>query len=218
MIYNEYAAYADSIPSMGGKEIRKELFDRVKDLPESTSIVELGTWLGAGTAQLALALMYYNKSNPIYSYDKFIVSGRQPEKASVNGWNLAPKEDVYNKVRHTLKEFPVNITLRQCDLSKAEYKDEKIGLFVMDAAKKKDPFISSLKVFYPYFIPGETICIFMDYYLWKKNGEEKHKFQYYFINEHKDNFEYLKDIDTTYNTKEGHEEGAVFKYLGGLVL
>lgn len=216
MIYNELAKYAESIPSMGGRQIREYLFKYVKDVKEGRAIVELGTWLGAGTAQIALALLYFNKDNPVYSYDKFVVSGRQPMKAGREGWIIQKGDDVYDKVKKALEPFRCNITLVKGKIQELGYKKEKIGLYVDDAVKQEKRFIKTLKIFEPYFVPGETVCIFMDYYLWEKSGDAKYKFQYKYMNENKDKFELIEDkIDSTYIPEEGKDEGAVFLYKGG---
>ena len=49
-------AMANRIPSMGGREIGPVLRNLARHAPAGTSIVEVGTWLGAGTAQLALGI------------------------------------------------------------------------------------------------------------------------------------------------------------------
>src|SRR5690606_12370375 len=45
---------ADEFPSMGGKKIGPFLRKLARAAPSHTAIVEVGSWLGAGTAQLAI--------------------------------------------------------------------------------------------------------------------------------------------------------------------
>ena len=52
---------ADGIPSMGGRRFGSLLRRLACDALSGTSIVEVGCWLGAGTAQLALALLRKSK-------------------------------------------------------------------------------------------------------------------------------------------------------------
>ncbi len=212
--YKKYLSYADSIPSMGGRQIREHISEAVKNIKPNRTIVELGTWLGAATAQIALALMVYEKDNMIYTYDKFIAKGRQIEKAQAQGWELVEGEDYLQLVIDALSVFNCRITYVKGSISSNRYTGGKIGLYIDDAAKQKKNFDYCIREFSPHFIPGETICIFMDYYLWQNTGDMNHKYQFNFMQEHKDNFQHLKDIDTSYQDKK--EYGAVFKYLGGL--
>jgi len=219
MIYKELEDYADTIPSMGGKELKKHIFKYVEGVKEKRSIVELGTWMGAATAQIALALLYYGKDNPVYTYDKFLVSGRQPLKAAKAGWEIHRRDDIYKTVVKILEPFDCDITVIKGIIQDVSYNREKIGLYIDDALKQEERFLKALKTFSPYFVPGETVCILMDYYLFEKRRDKKHQFQYDFMQKHKDNFELIEDrIDSTYRPEEGKDEGAVFLYKGGLVL
>jgi hypothetical protein len=204
--------YAQTFPSMGGRQIGEHIREAVKRIPDGTAIVELGTWMGAGTAQAALAVMDYEKDNPIYTYDRFIVSGRQPMKAAREGVELEPGTSNYDLVSGMLNVFPVPITVIRKEIKKAEYHGAPIGLYIDDACKQESNFLQTQRIFWRHFIPGVTICIFMDFYLWKKTGDEKHKFQYNFITERPEQFKHMKDVEETYGGEE--EFGAVFLYLG----
>ncbi len=212
--YAELVKLADSIPSMGGRQIRQHIYKYVDMLKPGQAVVELGTWLGATTASIALALSIAEMNNPIYSYDRFIVKGRQPEKAGNEGWWLYEGQDVLPRVKSVFSYFPVLIEFIKGNILDIKYSGEKIGLYIDDAAKAKKNFDHALKTFAPYFIPGETICFFMDYYLWQKTGEEDHKYQYNFMQAHKENFQHIEDIDTSYQGVK--ETGAIFRYMGGL--
>jgi hypothetical protein len=209
----DLAKEAEKIPSMGGRQIGQHIREAVFAAPDNTAIVELGTWMGAGTAQAALAVMESGKSMPIYTYDRFIVSGRQPMKAAREGVDLEPGTSNYELVSGMLSVFPVPITVIRKEIRKAEYHGGPIGLYIDDACKQESNFLQTQRIFWRHFIPGVTICIFMDFYLWKKTGDEKHKFQYNFITARPEQFKYLKDIEETYGGEE--EFGAVFLYLGG---
>ena len=208
----DLAEYAKTFPSMGGRQIGEHIRNAVKQIPDGVAIVELGTWMGAGTAQAALAVVDYEKDNPIYTYDRFIVSGRQPMKAAREGVNLKPGTSNYELVKGMLSVFPVPITVIRKEIRKSEYHGGPIGLYIDDACKQESNFLETQRIFWRHFIPGVTICIFMDFYLWKKTGDEKHKFQYNFITARPDRFKYLKDIEETYGGEE--EFGAIFLYLG----
>jgi predicted O-methyltransferase YrrM len=53
---DELELLASRIPSMGGTEIGAQLRRAARLAPANTAIVEVGSWLGAGTAQLALGV------------------------------------------------------------------------------------------------------------------------------------------------------------------
>ena len=61
----ELNGIADQIPSMGGNEIGSVLRDLARQAPADTSIVEVGAWLGAGTAQLALGVRERQRSSDV---------------------------------------------------------------------------------------------------------------------------------------------------------
>lgn len=216
MTYDELKAHADTIPSMGGRQIGKYIDDAIKNIKDGRAVVEIGTWLGAATAQIALALVKYKKSSRVYTYDRFKVKGEQPEKAIKEGWDIKDGEDVLPRVEKALSVFPCKIKCVKGNITDIKYKGEKIGLYIDDAAKQRKNFDYIIRELLPHFIPGETIIILMDYYLWKNTHEENHKYQYYFMQEHRDNFELVTDgIDSTY--QEQKEEGAIFLYKGGKV-
>jgi len=205
--------YAKSIPSMGGTQIGKYIREYVKQVPENTSIVELGTWMGAGTAQIALGLIEAGKDNHIYTYDRFIVSGRQPIKASWSGVELIDKEDSYLVAKEFLSKFPVNISIIKKEIRDSEYHGGPIGLYIDDACKQEKNFEATQRIFWRHFIPNVTVCIFMDYYLFEKTGSENHKIQYNYMHNHPNQFKLIKDrIEETY--QDGEEYGAIFLYLG----
>ena len=127
MTYNDLSKIADSIPSMGGRQIRQYIYQLVSGLKTGRSVVELGTWLGATTASIALSLVIQGKCNPVYSYDRFIVKGRQPEKAEREGWQLTEGQDVLPRVKEVF-QIPVPIEFIKGNILDIKYEGEKIGL------------------------------------------------------------------------------------------
>lgn len=207
MTLDEYAA---SIPSMGGRQIGPHIRQAVSRMPENTAIVELGTWMGAGTAQAALGVMESGQNNPIYTYDRFIVSGRQPMKAAREGVKLLPQESNYQMVKDSLSRFPVEINVTKKEIRKIEYHGGPIGLYIDDACKQESNFLATHRIFWRHFIPGVTVCIFMDFYLFRKTGSEKHKVQYNYITSRPEQFQHLRDVEETYGGEE--EFGAMFLF------
>ena len=79
---------AEKIPSMGGTEIGALLREAARNAPSNTAIVEVGCWLGAGTAQLALGIRERQNPRP-YSYTPTTVgkpaSGKWKKLQKVGG-------------------------------------------------------------------------------------------------------------------------------------
>ena len=87
--FADLKAVADQIPSMGGRKIGAWLRQAARDAPSNTSIVEVGCWLGAGTAQLALGIRErpYPKDVSLHCYDRWKATTSEVDKAL--RWPLA---------------------------------------------------------------------------------------------------------------------------------
>jgi hypothetical protein len=98
---------AEKIPSMGGTEIGALLREAARNAPSNTAIVEVGCWLGAGTAQLALGIR--ERQNPatvqLHTYDRWQASQREVEKAAKSGWRLSIGENTLPRVSQTLHDL-----------------------------------------------------------------------------------------------------------------
>lgn len=183
-----------SIPSMGGYQIASYLKEAVRTIQEGRTIVEVGCWLGAGTAQLAMEVSESNKNIEIHCYDQWEASETEVEKAQrLTGLSLKAGQDTLPVVKEFLSPFEVNIHYHKGDILKAKWIGNPIGLYIDDAAKRPKAFEYVLKTFGPYWIPGETIIVLMDYHYWKKNPNPELKCQYNFINKYPDHFELLHD-------------------------
>ena len=72
----------DKIPSMGGRQLGADFDKYVSAMSNGLAIVEMGAWLGAGTAQIAYAMMKHGKDkSTLYSVDSFFVHGKELDKA-----------------------------------------------------------------------------------------------------------------------------------------
>jgi len=197
---------------MGGARFN-ELFKKyARRAPNGSAIVELGTWLGAGTRPLCEGVQESGKDVEIHSYDKFEVRGNEIEKAAQFKVNLKDNQNTLPLVKKWLKEYKVKLFLHKCEITDQKWETEKpIFLYIDDACKYKETFIPALKIFSPYWIPGITIIVLMDFYFYlQRPNDLKLKFQKEFIQSHPDNFELI-----TSNVKLST---AIFKYKGGLVL
>jgi hypothetical protein len=182
---------AEKIPSMGGTEIGALLREAARNAPSNTAIVEVGCWLGAGTAQLALGIR--ERQNPatvqLHTYDRWQASQREVEKAAKSGWRLSIGENTLPRVSQTLSHFIVPIQFHKGDLIQAVWEDGPISVYVDDASKAPLLFANAIETFAPHWIPGETIIFLMDFNLWKTTGSRKHKSQKRFMERYRYAFE-----------------------------
>lgn len=198
------------IPSMGGDKLRAFLEERLAKLTPNTSIVEVGVWLGAGTSQIASLLQEkgLEDSIDIHCYDRWQASHSEAEKASRYGLSISAGDDTLPLVKSMLSSYLDIVHFHQCDLSTSTWEGGAISLYIDDAAKNPELFYHILKTFGPYWIPGETIIILMDYYYWKKErGRKKviHRCQQDFIEHYGDHFELIEDFKNQHDISFSNE-------------
>jgi len=193
-----------TIPSMGGGRLGPRLKKWAEEAQRDTAIVELGTWLGAGTEHLAQGGL------PVHTYDIFEIRGNEVAKARPYGFTFVEGEDSLPFVQKALKRFD-NITYHKGEIEKARWKGGKISVYVDDACKYEPAFIAALKIFSPSWIPGETVCVFMDFW-WhlSRPKDKKAKFQKNFIMKNSACFDFIMD--------DQRLGVAAFRYKGGLNL
>jgi len=196
--------YAERIPSMGGTQIGSYIQDAVKNTPSNSAIVEVGTWLGAGTAQICIGLIKAKQRRKIYCYDRFVLTASQKIKAAK--YKVDIKGDTLKYVKKTLNVFNMPIVYNKGDYRQIGYKGGKIGLYIDDASKREKSFDYVMKEFFPHFIPGKTIIIMMDYFFFEhREGDEGLKYQYEKMHNDK-RFEFIE--------RAGNTVCAIFRYRG----
>jgi hypothetical protein len=186
---------AARFPSMGSKEIGSFLRKLAREAPVNTAIVEVGSWLGAGTAQLALGIRDRgaDRSVKIYSYDRWKASAGEVEKASRKAdLHFSVGDNTLPWVMDALKPFGVAIEFVRGDIAAIEWAGGPISVYVDDASKAPSRFDHVLRTFGPSWIPGVTILVMMDYHYWEKSGSEEHKCQKYFMEAHPEHFKQME--------------------------
>lgn len=151
---------AASIPSMNTPFAKTLLRGFARSSPDGTAIVEVGTWLGSGTAHLALGVSERERPVPIHSYDRFQADRSEAKKAASWGLDIEPSSDTQPVVETLLQDFPAEIHLRKGDLFGIRWDNGPIGLYVDDAAKRPSAFYQMLEVFAPFWVRGQTIICF----------------------------------------------------------
>jgi hypothetical protein len=156
----------------------------------SNSIVEVGSWLGASTAYLALGARRAQVS--IYTYDRWTATGEEVEKAARSGIYLVEGENTLPRVKEWLKPFGAEIFFQQGDIRDVAWDGGPISLYIDDAAKTPESFRHVVDTFGPHWVEG-CVVVLMDYYFFEKSGKSKHRCQKEFIESHYDNFVLIED-------------------------
>lgn len=169
----ETVADLTHVPSMGGSEIGEFLRRNAADVSAPRAIVEIGTWLGAGTLHLARGAVGRDDAPAIHSYDIFHASESEVRRAARQGLNLEIGGDTRPLVKSWIDPIGADVTLHKGDILKARWDGPEIGLYVDDAAKTPTLFYHVLDTFAPFWIPGETLVVLMDYGFWKKYKDRR---------------------------------------------
>lgn len=164
---------ARTMPSQGGVAIASELRRFAAATPDGTAIVEVGCWLGAGTAQLALGVAGRPDPPVIHVYDRFEASASEVEKAAAFGVRLRSRQDTLPVVRDLLAPFGAPMQFYRGSIDGHGWNGGPIGLYVDDAAKQPHDFHHVLRTFGPSWVPGVTVLVLMDFNYWRKHTGKK---------------------------------------------
>ena len=196
--------YARTLPSQGGVEIGAWLEKYASQCPKGSAIVEVGCWLGAGTAHLALGSMY--SGAPVHAYDRWMATEQEVAKAERFGVDLWPGQDTLPLVMKNLDRFDTEIHYHKGSIKSMAWKEQPIGLYVDDATKIEPLWLHAMEVFRPHFIPRETYLILMDYNFDEKAGE-KYAAQKRYMQQHASEYALIED-------RLSDTSAALFRYLG----
>ena len=179
---------------MGGRRLAPLLRELARNAPSQTAIVELGTWLGAGTAQLAIGVRERERTDvSIHCYDQWRATRQEVALARSAGVRLRRREDTLPRTRRTLAPFGVPIQFHQGDVMKVErWSGDPISIFVDDTCKDPPLFITALSAFAHAWIPGTTVAVLMDYGFWEDSGNPVNRCQQDIVETNPDCFEPLE--------------------------
>jgi hypothetical protein len=198
--------YAARFPHMGGVKIAAQLSREARCVPSDMCIVEVGTWLGGGTAQLALGA---SEATPIHCYDRFECRGQDVRKAAAFNVKFKHRGDTLPWVKAALAPFEADIFLHRIELASTHARIDSvlpIGLYVDDASKSADLWHRAMAAFKSRFVPKKTLLFLMDYFFYERAGK-KFAGQRDYMHAHADEFTLLDD-------HVGDTSTAVFLYLG----
>jgi len=200
-----------AIPSMGGREIGRYLREWAAGVPDHREIVELGVWLGAGTAQMALGVKRSGADVIVHGYDRFRAGTSEVMKARNQGIELEHGQNTEPVVVGLLESAGVIdcVGLTIGEIGDRKYQGWPIGMYVDDACKREEQFLRALRLFGPYWVPEETIVVLMDFwYFERKPGVKGLRFQYEWMQQHASSF------DVLYERLPG-VSAAAFRYVDG---
>jgi hypothetical protein len=180
---------------MGGRQIGPFLQRAAAAVPEGMAIVEVGTWLGAGTAEIARGVQGRNPAPRIHGYDLFTASALEVRRAGAEGVTLKAGQDTRPLVEALLAPLEVPVTLHRGNILDATWPGGEIGLYVDDAAKTPSAFYCALDTFAPYWVPGRTTVVLIDYTFYTRldtrRARRRHRVQQDFVTRHAACFERL---------------------------
>lgn len=168
-----------SIPSMGTHQVGATLRDLAAHVASDHAIVEVGTWLGGGTAWLAQGAQQTTPPPAVHTYDQFRARPDEVRKALGSNVDMKIGADTLPLVQDMLAPMSDMITFHKGDLLASHWDSGPIGLYVDDAAKTPTLFYHVLKTFAPYWVPGKTVLVLLDYGFWESvpSPRAKHRFR-----------------------------------------
>src|SRR5690606_25453329 len=112
----------------------KDLVKIVGKLPENTSVVECGPWLGSTTAFLLLGIEHYKKNIKLYAFDKWEADNEYIDKAKkYNGLIFTDKTKLKKIFLENISRFSPAVIATVSDVTKIEYRESiPISLLVDD--------------------------------------------------------------------------------------
>ncbi len=184
---------------MGSHKVGETLRDLATEVSGDHSIVEVGAWLGGGTAWLAQGAEQAECGVQVHTFDQFEARPDEVRKASRGQIEMQVGTDTLPLVRDLLAPFGQAITFHKGDLLQAPWNAGPIGLYVDDAAKTPTLFYHVLETFAPHWVPGATVIVLLDYRYWEKmkswRGKRRLKVQQRVVEQHPQCFEeILSDV------------------------
>lgn len=155
---------------MGGAKLSPILRALARSARADTAIVEVGAWMGAGTAQLALGIL--DRASPdgviLHAFDRWRASTSEQRQAARGQVTLAVGEDLLPIVRRALQPLRLPIQYWQGEIRDILWDGPAISVYVDDAAKQPVEFLHVLRTFAPSWQAGSTVLVLMDFDYWRK--------------------------------------------------
>ena len=186
--------YKSKIPSQNNKKVAEYCYELGKSLTGNGCVGELGSWLGGSIEPVAKALAEAGKNTDIHLFDRFYVAkDRVGEteiiKAKKQGVHLKLGQDTLPIVQDYLNPINPNIKYHKVqDIRDSQWDNGVIELYMDDVCKSEKLFSYAIKTFSPYWIPGETVLVLMDF------NYDVAQYQRKFIAKYSDHFTKVKEF------------------------
>lgn len=195
---------ADSIPSLGvGKGIGSYLERYASKAPHC--IVEIGAWMGSNSAHIQIGRLLGAHGAKHHVFDPFSAEGVNAEKAKkYHGIEFNHKDDLIDIYKRNMARFGLPVIIHRESAFEGTWMYGQIDLFVDDFGCDKYQMRKKIKRFYPYFIPGKTIIIMVDYYFYETHGGSRYQYQRQLVKKNPGIFNFIE--------RAGKSKAAVFLY------
>lgn len=144
---------ATSIPAMTRPAEQFAFYQLAKEMAPQGAVVELGTWLGAGTVWLAAGVRDSGSRRRMHTWDRF---RWQPIHAYKAGGDL--KVPMIEQVRRNLGNLAPLVEIHQGEIIQAEWSGGQIALLVADGPKRLREIAAMLSIFGPHMGPGAKLA------------------------------------------------------------
>lgn len=172
-------AVARSLPSMGGRELGPWLRPLARLAEPPACVVELGTWMGAGTAQCALGV---RPGVLVHSFDTFRMTHSAYARTRF-GLDIGSGQDTLPTVQRALAPFG-NVQLHRADVSQLTGQWQvPVAMLVADTCKGQGQWAAAMRYFMPALQPGAAVVL-MDFFLGDKTGKHKYGAQKRWVAQH----------------------------------
>lgn len=184
------------VPTMGGWSASFSLYTAAHNLSGEGCVVECGTWLGSSVIPVIWGLKDAGLSVPVHCFDTFSATEDQIGKAKPYGVTLKVGQDLLPIVLANLPKYDEFFAHRGLARD-GEWVGRRIELYIDDCNKQIAHFIPAMKKFAPYWLPGKTLVVLMDYHFdesprWTTEEQrEVYRAQKNFVARHPNSFKSL---------------------------
>lgn len=136
-----------------------EFYDHmVKQLPEYSTIVEIGTWRGKSTCCLALLSKLYKKNHKIYAVDTFKGSDEQEHQKIIDSLNLSLLQEFESNLRMCgVNDIVKTIASTSVEASK-EFVNQSVDFVMIDGSHKYEDVKDDIEHWLPKLKQGGVIA------------------------------------------------------------
>ena len=157
-------AAAAAVPTMLNRDERQLYHWLGKNARGIGATIDLGTFAGGSTANLAHGLASSGKPYHIHGYDRFTASAEaRALHLSPGGVALTDQDDILPLAQRFLAPWAAHITLHRGEIAKVVWDGGPIELLVVDAAKSTLLTDHIAAQFFPSLIAGQSLLVHQDF-------------------------------------------------------